>query len=116
MREAPRRRLSTATRGASAPPGGGILPSHPRPAPEHRTAPLGAIHGTNGNTGVSDVIIGNHHCRLLWDALQSKEEMIIRKPPDGGEPMRIPIDWRMTRLPQAALTQAQLVAKQDGLS
>ena len=45
MREAPRRRLSTATRGASAPPGGGILPSHSRPAPEHRTAPLGAIHG-----------------------------------------------------------------------
>ena len=34
---------------------------------------------TNGNTGVSDVIIGNHHCRLLWDALQSKEEMIIRE-------------------------------------
>ena len=45
MREAPRRRPSTATRGASAPPGGGILPFHPRPAPEHRMAPLGAIHG-----------------------------------------------------------------------
>ena len=68
---------------------------------------------TNGNTGVSDVIIGNHHCRLLWDALQSKEEMIIRKPPDGGEPMRIPIDWRMTRLPQAALTQPHHFAIQE---
>ena len=30
------------------------------------------------------------------------------KPPDGGEPMRIPIDWRMTRLPQAALTQPRV--------
>ena len=49
---------------------------------------------------------------VLQDALQSKEEMIIRKPPDGGEPMRIPIDWRMTRLPQAALTQPQLVARE----
>ena len=83
---------------------------------QSRPLTVQAIVMTNGNTGVSDVIIGNHHCRLLWDALQSKEEMIIRKPPDGGEPMRIPIDWRMTRLPQAALTQAQLVAKQDGLS
>ena len=26
---------------------------------------------TNGNTGVSDVIIGNHHCRLLWDRWRS---------------------------------------------
>ena len=80
---------------------------------QSRPLTVQAIVMTNGNTGVSDVIIGNHHCRLLWDALQSKEEMIIRKPPDGGEPMRIPIDWRMTRLPQAALTQPQLIANQS---
>ena len=62
---------------------------------QSRPLTVQAIVMTNGNTGVSDVIIGNHHCRLLWDALQSNEEMIIRKPPDGGEPMRIPIDWRV---------------------
>ena len=52
---------------------------------------------SNGSTGACDVLVGNYHMRHDWDYKMDSKAITLFTPPDGGGPLSLPIDWRMSR-------------------